>query len=132
MTQALLERARQLAAQPYTLVVKPDVTTEGEPVFVAYHPELELVVAQGDTSDEAIAELAELRLEVIVYLLESGLPVPPLQSQPARELLAIIDQLQALPDAVKPAPEEIEAEIERYWAEKREADSRRDCHGQNT
>lgn len=131
VTDALLERARQLAARPYTLVVKPDVTTKGDPVFIAYHPELEFVVAQGDTTDEAITALAETRLEIIVHLLESGLPVPPPQNQSARELLGIIGQLQALPDAIKPTPGEIEQEIRRYWAEKHEHDTRWGYHDQN-
>ncbi|MHB8626995.1 MAG: type II toxin-antitoxin system HicB family antitoxin [Aggregatilineales bacterium] len=111
MSQDLAQRARQLAAQPYQVIVRPDQTTNGEPVFIAYHNELEYLVAQGDTPEEALGELNEMRFEFILWLLEDGLPVPPPQPPQAKELLAIVEQLQALPDASKPTPDQTEAQV---------------------
>ncbi|MHB8629619.1 MAG: type II toxin-antitoxin system HicB family antitoxin [Aggregatilineales bacterium] len=77
MSQDVIAVAHHLAAQPYALIVQPDVTNEGESVYIAYHPELSDCIAQGNTVEEAITELAEMRFEFILWLLEDGLPVPP-------------------------------------------------------
>ena len=83
MNRDIIQRAHHLAAQPYALVVQPDITNEGKPVYIAYHPELSDCIAQGNTVEEAITELAEMRFEFILWLLEDGLPVPPPLPQPA-------------------------------------------------
>lgn len=81
MSQDLIQRAHHLVAQPYALVIQLDRTNEGKPVYIAYPPELNDCIAQGNTVEEAIAELAELRFEFILWLLEDGLSVPPPSAQ---------------------------------------------------
>lgn len=40
-------------------VVAPDVTTDGEPCYMASHPDLEGCMAHGDTPEEALNNLRE-------------------------------------------------------------------------
>ncbi len=42
---------------PYSTVVVPDVTTDGEFCYMAYHPELEGCMPHGDTPEEALHNL---------------------------------------------------------------------------
>jgi predicted RNase H-like HicB family nuclease len=72
----LWERAERLAARPYTTEVVRDESTDGEPMFLARHPELPGCQAQGETVDEALHNLNGARLDFIYFLLEDGLPVP--------------------------------------------------------
>jgi predicted RNase H-like HicB family nuclease len=72
-----LERqARNLADRPYTSIVFTDETTDGEPYWSAITVELPGCVGSGTTSDEAWADLREVRREYILSLLDDGLPVP--------------------------------------------------------
>lgn len=64
---------------PYSTVVVPDVTTDGEPCYMAYHPELEGCMTHGDTPEEALRNLGEARRLYISALLDDGLEVPPPQ-----------------------------------------------------
>ena len=64
---------------PYSTVVVPDVTTDGEPCYMAYHPELEGCMTHGDTPEEALRNLCEARRLYISALLDDGLEVPPPQ-----------------------------------------------------
>jgi predicted RNase H-like HicB family nuclease len=57
---------------PYSVVVRRSVTTQGNPVFVARHPELPGCMGQGATPEEAKADLVEARRLVIEDMLESG------------------------------------------------------------
>ena len=77
----------------------------------ADHAELHRV----NTIDSSFAEF-------FAWLLNNGVPVPP-QSHSAHELLAVIDQLQALPADLKPTLDEIESEVRRFWAETHRDDS---------
>lgn len=70
------EEATRLANRSYRTLVFLDETTEGEPIYVALNPELKGCVSQGDTPDEAIANLREARVDFIYFLLEDGLDVP--------------------------------------------------------
>ena len=70
------EEAVKLAERPYFEKIVLDETTDGEPIFVAYSPELEGCIAQGDTVEEARKNLSEARVDCIQSLLEDGLPVP--------------------------------------------------------
>src|SRR3972149_11913568 len=80
MRSLLEKQAKELAAQSYQTVIVSDETTDNEPIFVAYNPELRGCMAQGETVAEAVEELAEARLEYILSLLEDGLPIPPPQN----------------------------------------------------
>lgn len=70
-----LEKATELAALPYTVVVEAE-DIGGEIWYVARHSELAGCLAQGRSVNEAIAELAEPRLNLIEHLLEHHLDVP--------------------------------------------------------
>lgn len=61
---------------PYRVEVVPDVTTEGEPIFVARHPELSGCMAHGDSAEEAEMLLIDARSLYIGSLLEEGLEPP--------------------------------------------------------
>ncbi len=77
MTDHLEEKARNMAAEPYSIEMMKDVTTDGEAeVYLLRHPELEGCMAQGESIEEAMTELHPARYEYILSLLEDGLPVP--------------------------------------------------------
>lgn len=70
------ELAEKLASRPYDVEVINDQTTDGLPIYMAKTPELRGCMAQGRTIDEAIANLAEARIDYIESLLDDDLPVP--------------------------------------------------------
>jgi len=76
MNTKLMERAEQLAAQPYVTEILREELPDGATVFVAYHPELDGCVAQGDSVAAAKTELKSIQVKYILHLLEHGLPVP--------------------------------------------------------
>lgn len=61
---------------PYSTIVVPDVTTDGKPCYVAYNPELEGCMSHGDTLEEAVHNLGEVRRLYISALISEGLEVP--------------------------------------------------------
>ena len=61
---------------PYAVEVVPDTTTDGEPCYLARHPELPGCMAHGDTAEEAVANLGEARRLYIATLLEHKQEVP--------------------------------------------------------
>ena len=63
----------------YSTVVVPDVTTDGELCYMAYHPELEGCMTHGDTPEEALHNLDEAKRLYISALIDEGLEVPPPQ-----------------------------------------------------
>jgi len=80
MTSEIEDRAKYLASQPYAVEVMKDKTTTGEDVFLAKNPQLYGCMAQGATVEEAIANLADARLDYIEGLLEEGDTVPDVSS----------------------------------------------------
>ena len=76
MNNGLRERAKQLAIQPYTIRILADNSVDNEPLYLALNPELEGCVAQGETPEEAVANLNEFRIDYLEHLLEHGLRVP--------------------------------------------------------
>jgi predicted RNase H-like HicB family nuclease len=73
----LFEKAKALAMRPYTLRLLYDDSVSEDPLYVAVNPELDGCVAEGETVEEAEANLAEFRVEYIEHLLKHGLPIPP-------------------------------------------------------
>lgn len=63
-------------ALPYSTYVMPDVTTDGQPCYVAYHPELEGCMSHGATREEALRNLREATELYISTLLEKGIDFP--------------------------------------------------------
>ncbi len=78
----LRKQAEILAAQLYSVFYILDETTEGRPIYIALSPELEGCVAQGESVEQAIANLREARMDFIESLLEDGLSVPGPRSYP--------------------------------------------------
>ena len=60
----------------YSTIVVPDVTTDGEPCYLAYNSELEGCMSHGATRDEALHNLGEVRKLYISTLVSEGLEVP--------------------------------------------------------
>lgn len=59
----------------YAIEIKPDECGD-TPCYMAYHPELRGCMAQGDTPEEALANLIEARSEYIALLLSRGVAAP--------------------------------------------------------
>jgi predicted RNase H-like HicB family nuclease len=72
-------RVKEYLDLPYSKFVVPDVTTDNEPCYVAYHPELEGCMSHGSTPEEALRNLAEVTELYISTLLDKGLQIPPPQ-----------------------------------------------------
>lgn len=71
------DRAERLSALPYEALARPDETTTGEPIWLAFTPELPGCMAQAETEKAALRELRKLRPMYIQLMIEDGLPVPP-------------------------------------------------------
>ena len=61
---------------PYSTIVLPDVTTDGEPCYLAYHPEMEGCMTHGSTPGEALGNLVEVTEIYTSVLLDKGLDIP--------------------------------------------------------
>lgn len=83
MNKERLSQARHLAMRAYSVEVFQDRATDGEPIFVAQTPELPGCIGQGETVEEATADLHNARVDFIYFLLEDGLPVPEPAISPA-------------------------------------------------
>jgi predicted RNase H-like HicB family nuclease len=70
------EKALNLSERKYLTVIRLEQTTDGGYCYIAFHPELPGCMSQGDTPEEAEANLAEARQMVIEHLLANGLSVP--------------------------------------------------------
>lgn len=68
--------AEVLANRPYVSLTIRDQTENDTPVYVAYNGELPGCMAQGATIQEALENLAEVRIAYIEHLLDNGLRVP--------------------------------------------------------
>jgi len=60
----------------YMIEVVEDETTDGEPCYLASHPELPGCMSHGATLDEAVRNLDDARRAYIQSLLEDSVPVP--------------------------------------------------------
>ena len=76
MAKTIQEKAIELSKLPYTIELLRDKTTDDEYIYLARNPELEGCMAQGLTEQEALDNLAEVRVEHIEHLLEHHLNVP--------------------------------------------------------
>jgi predicted RNase H-like HicB family nuclease len=78
----LRKRAEKLANRPYVEQVVKDLTTDGQSVYVAFSPELEGCMGQGQMKDEALVSLRQARVDNIQSLLEDDLFIPGPQNTP--------------------------------------------------
>jgi len=76
MSKALREKAVEIAKQGYTTDLLKEKTTDGYSVYIANNPELEDCMAQGETPQEALEALEEVRIDYVEHLLEFNLPIP--------------------------------------------------------
>ena len=76
MNQQMWKQAEKLGNRPYQMMTFLDRTTDGEPVYVAMIPELPGCHTHGDTVDEALELLNEVKVEFIYFMLEDELAVP--------------------------------------------------------
>ncbi len=72
-----MSKLDEYLARLYASVVTPDETTDGSSTYVAYHPDLDGCMSDGETPDEALANLEEAKKLYIETLVEKGLEVPP-------------------------------------------------------
>jgi predicted RNase H-like HicB family nuclease len=59
----------------YSLHVVPDETTDGEPCYLASHPELQGCMSHGRTINEAVANLDAARNLYVTTLQQLGQPI---------------------------------------------------------
>ncbi len=77
------EHAKALSVRPYRTVVRYEPSDDGSPDYIASNPEFgDTCIAQGDSPDEALANLREVRELIIAHLIEHGLAVPDPESWP--------------------------------------------------
>ena len=76
MSARPFHEAEQIAASGYQLQVEREDAHDGQPIYIAYVLEIPECVAQGNSPEQAMAELRILMVDVIAYMLESGLEAP--------------------------------------------------------
>ena len=76
VNRQLLQQAEKLGNRPYQMMIFLDRTTDGEPIYVALIPELPGCHTHGDTVEEALELLNEVKIEFIYFMLVDGLAIP--------------------------------------------------------
>jgi predicted RNase H-like HicB family nuclease len=109
MTNDIEKRAEELAARPYSEVVFRDRTTTGGYMYVALTPELEGCMVQGETLEEAKANLRLFRIDYIQHLLENNLPIPDpawmLTETQGNGLVEVVEKHRHVPEEIKQPPQ---------------------------
>jgi len=99
-----------LIAPGYIIEVAPDTATDGSPLFVARHPELEGCMAHGSTPDEAVENLADARELYLGEMRRRGIQAPAPSGRVQRidwaAATVIASTSVALPAPVGPSPVE--------------------------
>lgn len=80
----------------YSTYVVPDETTDGEPCYLASHPELHGCMSHGRTIAEAVTNLHSARELFLATLEEIGQPIP---SPPTNETVVLWQHFSAAPAA---------------------------------
>ena len=68
--------AEAIAAMDFQIQLDREDEHDGPPIFVAHITEIPECVAQGASPEQAQAELREILVDVIEYMLDSGIEVP--------------------------------------------------------
>lgn len=76
MNRALWRQAQELAKQPYQVDLEEDELSDGSRCWLATHPEFSGCHGSGDSPEEAIKYLNEVRPEVIYFMLMDELEIP--------------------------------------------------------
>lgn len=76
MNQDRLTCAEELASRPYQIELQAYETLDGQTYFFGRVPEMPGCVSDGDTEQEAKANVKSAMVDFIYFLLEDGLPVP--------------------------------------------------------
>lgn len=89
MDQALLNKARIMAARGYQIQVQKEDGKDGRPVWVAYVPEMPSCVALGDSTESAKKALKIVREDYIYFRLKRGVSVPEPKRVPRNSTIKI-------------------------------------------
>lgn len=76
INEQLWKKAEQLSARRYSITYEMENQPDGQAVYILRHPELPVVIADGDTLKEAQQNLLDARVDYIYTLLLDDLPVP--------------------------------------------------------
>ena len=76
MNNELWQKAEEIAAKKYAVIVTEDKDSTGQPIFLAKTPELYGCMAQGSSPQDAKANLKDARIDYIYSLLEDNLKIP--------------------------------------------------------
>ena len=76
MNEIFMEKAKEMAKLLYSYSVSRDETTDGAPILLVENDELQGCMAQGETIEEALANLEDARIDYMYSLLEDGLDIP--------------------------------------------------------
>jgi len=67
---------KKILSLPYSTYVVPDLTTDNQKCYVAYHPELEGCMSHGSTVQEAIQNLQEVTDLYLATMADEGVDLP--------------------------------------------------------
>ncbi len=76
MNEDRFKRAEELASRPYQIELQAHKTPDGQTYFFGRVPELSGCVSDGDTEQEAKANVRSAMIDFIYFLLEDGLAIP--------------------------------------------------------
>ena len=72
----IIIQAEEVAAMDFQVLVDREDDHTGPPIYVAHIAEIPECVAQAASPEQAQAELRDILVDVIRYMLESGIDVP--------------------------------------------------------
>mgnify|MGYP001583444803 FL=1 len=84
----------------YDVDVVPEVV-EGQTIYVASHPELRRVRAQGVSVQQAIENLVEVADAYLADMVAAGIVVPPAKDQPQMRMWELVPSSTPQPDLFK-------------------------------
>ncbi len=94
----------QALSRCYSTAVVPDITTDGESCYMAYHPDLEGCMSHGSTQEEALSNLLEVTTLYLQSLAKRGLEIPVPLQRPEITWTAITSETRLTETFVVPLP----------------------------
>ncbi len=92
--------AMALPPMRYDVDVVPEVV-EGQTIYVASHPELRRVRAQGVSVQQAIEDLVDVADAYLADMAAAGIAVPPAKDRPRMRMWTLVPSSAKLPDPFK-------------------------------